>query len=87
MRKEERGRGEAKEGVDPVKEDKRDERKEQRMTAKKEEKKINVESRENERREGRKSGGKKTEETSRIKKEGIVEDRVTEAQNQVFSFL
>lgn len=32
---EERGRGEAKEGVVPVKEDNRDERKEERMRAKK----------------------------------------------------
>lgn len=33
-----RRRGEAKEGTDPVKEDKRDERKEERMRAKNEEK-------------------------------------------------
>lgn len=30
---------------------------------------------------------KKTEERNRIKKEGIVEDKMTEAQSQAFSFL
>lgn len=60
------------------------------MRAKKEKEKINWEIVENERNKGGRGGGsveKKTEEEKRIKKKGIVEERMTEDQSQTCSFL